>query len=67
VKPVNRRHFLKSLAAAPIGFVGLLPNGAKGMDCEVQHPIMPPNSQYEGSVPGLWDGSFHVGTYMDYF
>jgi copper chaperone NosL len=50
MKPVNRRHFLKSLAAAPIGFA-LLPNGAKGMDCEVQHPIMPPNSQYEGQCP----------------
>jgi copper chaperone NosL len=42
--------FLKSLAAAPIG-LALLPNGVKGMDCKVQHPIMPPNNQYEGQCP----------------
>ena len=50
MKPVNRRNFMKSLAAAPIG-LALLPNGVKGMDCKVQHPMMPPNNQYEGQCP----------------
>jgi nitrous oxide reductase accessory protein NosL len=47
---LNRRNFLKSVAAAPIG-LALLPNGVKGMDCNIQHPIMPPINQYKGQCP----------------
>ena len=50
MKSLNRRNFVKSLAAAPIG-LALLPNDVKGMDCKVQHPMMPPNNQYEGQCP----------------
>ena len=47
---VNRRHFIKSLAATPFA-LALLPNGAEGMDCKVQHPFMPPKNQYTGQCP----------------
>ncbi|HSO20468.1 MAG TPA: nitrous oxide reductase accessory protein NosL [Desulfosarcina sp.] len=50
MKLVNRRNLLKSLVAAPIG-LALSPNGVKGMECRVQHPMMPPNNQYEGQCP----------------
>jgi copper chaperone NosL len=50
MKQLNRRNFLKSLAAAPIG-LALLPNGVKGMDCKVEHPFMPPKNQYKGQCP----------------
>jgi len=50
MKSVNRRNFVKSLVAAPIGLT-LFPNGVKGGDCKVQHPIMPPSNQYEGQCP----------------
>jgi len=50
MKSLNRRNFLKSLAAAPIG-LAVLPNGVTGADCKVQHPFIPPNNQYEGQCP----------------
>ena len=50
MKSLNRRNFMKSLAAAPIG-LALLPNSAKGSDCNAQHPLMPPNEQYKGQCP----------------
>jgi nitrous oxide reductase accessory protein NosL len=50
MKSLNRRNFVKSLAAAPIG-LALLPNRVKGSDCNVQHPFMPSNDQYKGQCP----------------
>jgi nitrous oxide reductase accessory protein NosL len=50
MKLVNRRTFVKSLAAAPIG-LAMLPKGVKAMDCKVQHPMMPPDNQYAGQCP----------------
>ena len=50
MKSLNRRNFVKYLAAAPIG-LALLPNGVEGMDCKVQHPFMPPNEKHNGQCP----------------
>jgi nitrous oxide reductase accessory protein NosL len=47
---LNRRLFIKSLAATPIA-LALFHRGAKGMDCNDQHPFMPPNNQYQGQCP----------------
>jgi copper chaperone NosL len=50
MKSLNRRSFVKSLAAVPIG-LALSPSGVKGMACSVQHPLMPPDKQYRGQCP----------------
>jgi nitrous oxide reductase accessory protein NosL len=50
MKPLNRRNFVKSLAAAPIG-LALFPRGVQGADCKVLHPMMPPNEQHKGQCP----------------
>jgi nitrous oxide reductase accessory protein NosL len=50
MKSLNRRNFVKSLAAATIGLT-LLPNGVKGSDCNVQHPFMPPDEEHKGQCP----------------
>lgn len=47
---VNRRKFMKSLAAAPLGLV-LCADGANGMDCNARHPLMPPDHRYQGQCP----------------
>jgi nitrous oxide reductase accessory protein NosL len=46
----NRRSFIKYLTAAPVG-LALFPKVAKGMDCQIQHPFMPPKAQYQGQCP----------------
>lgn len=50
MKRLNRRSFVRSLAAVPIG-LALWPRRVKGMDCRVQHPLMPPAAQYRGQCP----------------
>lgn len=47
---VNRRHFMRSLAAAPFA-LALFPDDVAGMDCMVKHPFMPPKNQYTGQCP----------------
>ncbi|MBW2491848.1 MAG: nitrous oxide reductase accessory protein NosL [Deltaproteobacteria bacterium] len=46
----NRRQFMYSLSLAPIAMT-LFTNDAMGVDCEAQHPFMPPKSQYHGQCP----------------
>ncbi|MGD1975841.1 MAG: nitrous oxide reductase accessory protein NosL [Desulfobacterales bacterium] len=47
---LNRRLFIKSLAATPIA-LALFHRGAEGMNCNDQHPFMPPSNQYQGQCP----------------
>ena len=46
----GRRRFLKALAAVPFA-PALLPGVVPAQDCAVQHPLMPPDSQYPGQCP----------------
>ena len=47
---IHRRRFLKFLPAAPIALY-LIPATVQAEECNVPHPIMPPNIQYQGQCP----------------
>ncbi|WP_287127084.1 nitrous oxide reductase accessory protein NosL [Desulfobacter sp.] len=47
---LKRRQFLKTLFLTPLSLSLFLP-AAKAMDCNVLHPLMPPQTQFQGQCP----------------
>jgi len=50
MQSIHRRRFLKSLGLSAFAF-SLLPASAQSSECQVPHPIMPPDAKYTGQCP----------------
>jgi copper chaperone NosL len=50
MKLLKRRQFLKTLSLTPLSLAVFLP-AARAMDCKVAHPLMPPQTQFQGQCP----------------
>lgn len=48
--PVTRRRFLALFSASPL-VIGGFPSAARALDCQVQHPLMPPDDRFPGQCP----------------
>jgi nitrous oxide reductase accessory protein NosL len=50
MKSIDRRWFIKSMAAIPVA-LAFGPGRSQAADCKVQHPLVPPDSRYSGQCP----------------
>jgi nitrous oxide reductase accessory protein NosL len=50
MRSLKRRQFLKTLGLTPLSLALFLP-GARAMECNVPHPLMPPQTQFQGQCP----------------
>ncbi len=50
MNPLKRRQFLKTISLSPLSLAVFLP-GVNAMECKVTHPLVPPQTQFQGQCP----------------